>query len=431
MKNGSSRTTINSHKNGPAPRPLEMESFLNKRDEDSGRIPAQSPQIRRPNLCLQICTLIRLYLEVYPKVFGTLLVVVFSFGIVFLLDHARSPLSRNSLQGDYTTLDQHYIFKAAQLDHWCLFGKDDNDCICDDFNEPLAKEESQAWMNQHHFNQQQVRPSSSSSSSYDNSYDIVIIGDELAEMWHGTKLGHGMGQDGERLKKFWKAHFGGTSPEEEGMVTTADFSGLALGIAEDTTPNLLWRMHHGEIPDTLEAKVWWIMIGGNDLHYGGCSEDATVLGMLRVAEEISNNHPDSVVVLQGILPQTSRSDGSLDPHKPRTSFFRGPTSEKERAHEALKEASLWPSIQNINQQLASFCENHEHIVYFDVDPVFVTSKGNAKYIRQELMMPDYRTPSFAGMKELGTFIYEELHRIIWDDDEENDIEDGSERPPIV
>jgi hypothetical protein len=41
--------------------------------------------------------------------------------------------------------------------------------------------------------------------------------------------------------------------------------GVALGIAGDTAPNVLWRLLHGEMPDYLTPKVWWLSLGNNDL----------------------------------------------------------------------------------------------------------------------------------------------------------------------
>lgn len=47
--------------------------------------------------------------------------------------------------------------------------------------------------------------------------------------------------------------------------------GVALGIAGDTSPNVLFRLLHGEMPDYFTPKVWWILIGNNDLGRTGVS----------------------------------------------------------------------------------------------------------------------------------------------------------------
>lgn len=45
----------------------------------------------------------------------------------------------------------------------------------------------------------------------------------------------------------------------------ATVEGIALGIAGDTAPNVLWRLMHGEMPTNLKPKVWWLSLGNNDL----------------------------------------------------------------------------------------------------------------------------------------------------------------------
>jgi lysophospholipase L1-like esterase len=188
---------------------------------------------------------------------------------------------------------------------------------------------------------------------------------------------------------------------------------------------------HGELPPTLNPNVWWLLVGTNDLGRGGCSEEATELGILRVAEEIHYRHPDAVIVIQGILPRTSRPDGSLS--KPSRSSMFGVGNHGKKMHspeQAQKKYLLWPSIQNINKQLEAFCAKHEHLVYFDAANLFLGRMGNAHFsgsadqIVTELM-PDYKRISLQGYKVMGKAIHAELQRIIFDDDEKNDVEPGA------
>jgi hypothetical protein len=55
------------------------------------------------------------------------------------------------------------------------------------------------------------------------------------------------------------------------MNTNATYEGVALGIAGDTSPNVLWRLIHGEMPDYFHPKIWWISLGNNDLGRTGVS----------------------------------------------------------------------------------------------------------------------------------------------------------------
>lgn len=45
----------------------------------------------------------------------------------------------------------------------------------------------------------------------------------------------------------------------------ARYNGIALGIAGDTNPNVLWRLMHGEMPTSFHPKIWWLSLGMNDL----------------------------------------------------------------------------------------------------------------------------------------------------------------------
>jgi hypothetical protein len=172
------------------------------------------------------------------------------------------------------------------------------------------------------------------------------------------------------------------------------------------------------------------LAGTNDLGRGGCSEEATILGILRTAEELHYSHPDSVIVIQGILPRSSRPDGSLSGSF-KSSIFGGNRGSKANSVErAQKKFLLWPSIQNINKELEEFCAKHEHLVYFDASSFFLGRMGNAHFsgnsdqIVTELM-PDYKKISYEGYKVMGAAILSELQRIIYEDDETNDVEPGS------
>ena len=176
----------------------------------------------------------------------------------------------------------------------------------------------------------------------------------------------------------------------------------------------------------MNPKVWWILAGTSDLAMTGCSEEAVVLGILRLAEELALTREGSIVVIQGILPRTSEPDGSLI-HKEATGWFhhKKPVTEKSKELPGL----LWPSIQTINKELEDFCRKHSHIVYVDLSHLVLGSIGN-DYVQSEQkiirdLMPDYVHLSAQGYEVMGTRIATELQSIIYDEDEQNDIEQGS------
>jgi len=185
------------------------------------------------------------------------------------------------------------------------------------------------------------------------------------------------------------------------------------------------------MPNTLQSKVFWLQTGINDLIRGGCSEEVTVLGILRLADEIYFSNPESVIVIQGILPWTRNADGSLLPDKKLPRLFGQHMSEKKAEFKTVKAAQqyarLWPSIQHINAELEKFCAQHEHLVYFDASNLFLGSMGNSVFVSKEqhiipALMSEGKKLTYEGYRVLGNAILTELERIIYDDNEKNDVE---------
>lgn len=165
--------------------------------------------------------------------------------------------------------------------------------------------------------------------------------------------------------------------------------------------NLLWRIQHGELP---EAKVYWIQIGTNDFLPGQCSEQVILLGILRMAEWIHDEFPDSVIVINSILP---RHDTFMPKLKKRNSIIPSPDV-------------VWSAIQEVNAQLQSFCVHHEHLVYFDSTPILANWNGGKKHgntLRNPMYESDQFHLSLQGHKAWGDAILERLKLIIYDDDE--------------
>jgi hypothetical protein len=181
------------------------------------------------------------------------------------------------------------------------------------------------------------------------------------------------------------------------------------------------------MPTTLNSKVFWLAIGMNDMVRGGCSEEVTMLGILRVADEIYFQNPNSVIVIQGILPWSNNKDGSLDHKKHGLHPFEGRQPKEYTVKDAKKYFTLWPSIQHINSELEKFCAQHEHLVYFDVSALFLGSIGNHVYRQKEqhiitALLNEGKTLTFDGYTVLGVAVQQELKRIIYDGNEKNDVE---------
>jgi len=241
----------------------------------------------------------------------------------------------------------------------------------------------------------------------DYELDVVFVGDSITEQRQGTR----MGKPEERYtgikeifdKTFTKGAKGG------------DFNGIALGIGGDTSNNLLWRLLNGEMPDGLDPKVWWVGIGVNDLTNKGCAEEIVLLGILRVVEEITNRHPDDIVVINSILPVQRNEEGLLEHlgkhhedialKKKENNLANGDMSDK-RLH-----IDLWPSIVSINKQLSRFASMHPSVKFFDADSIFVEERDDGKYLKMDLML-DPVHPNLAGHKKWNSEIKKRLTKIL-------------------
>ena len=69
----------------------------------------------------QMLTLMKLYMESYPKITTVIVFSLIGLLMLALTPNFQSTVIRNRLQHDYSSITQDYNFKASQLDHWCLW----------------------------------------------------------------------------------------------------------------------------------------------------------------------------------------------------------------------------------------------------------------------------------------------------------------------
>lgn len=187
--------------------------------------------------------------------------------------------------------------------------------------------------------------------------------------------------------------------------------------------NLLWRLQHGEMPSGINPPVWWVLIGANDLNVGQCSEEAVVLGILRLAEYIAEQKPGSIVVINSILPALTTVKPSL-----------------KSAH--FKSFDLFPSIRVVNEQLELFCKKHSEFRFFDATPLFFdgaipssTNKSKKKTmpsLKTSLINDDGKL-TVAGHKVWADAMVNEVKKLLYVDHDGNFINYGDDynAPGIV
>ncbi|KAL3822593.1 hypothetical protein ACHAXA_006378 [Cyclostephanos tholiformis] len=216
--------------------------------------------------------------------------------------------------GDYSAVKNAYELSLSKVDHWCISGDNDS-CKCEDPLEATPRAEFKAWTAAHKANVAEVNmyraPYGSGPTKIDVAtgkprppIDVAFLGESVVEAmdgrWLGKKIvratGDKEGQEGKKpdigkvFERFFRKEKGGP------------LEGTALGIAGDYTANVLWRLQHDEMPYDFNPKVWWLVLGMNDLTRMQCSEEIVVLGILRVVEEIMLRKPDALIVINSLLP---------------------------------------------------------------------------------------------------------------------------------
>ena len=203
----------------------------------------------------------------------------------------------------------------------------------------------------------------------------MLLGDSITEHLAGTELG--------QAEETWEEHsavFDRLFTKEGG----GDIQGLALGIGGDGCAQLLYRLQHGQVVSTLTPKVWWILIGTNDLS-DKCSAEATLMGIVAVVEELLWQRPNDTIVINSILPRPRNQMGTL----------RG---------------ILWIKSDWINQRLECFAKGFPNVEYFDASDIFL-NQDHTKAIKNHYA-DDWIHPSAFGTQKWGQAIVKKVKELI-------------------
>lgn len=144
------------------------------------------------------------------------------------------------------------------------------------------------------------------------------------------------------------------------------------------------------MPASLQPKVWWILIGTNDLAGGsgggwggGCSPESVLVGIINIVKEIQAHKPNATVVVNGILPR---------PGDEETGRLYG---------------SLWTDISWINERLECFTKGVDGVEFFNATDLFV----NGTHINST-RLPDMLHPSAEGARVWGMEIVKKVKELI-------------------
>jgi len=289
-----------------------------------------------------------------------------------------------STQRDFALVQGIDDLTTDNVDAWCHTSR--SRCSCQDPTVGDNRRESIRWWSRLHRMNVEV-------ASRTGDIDILLIGDSIVEGWMGTLRGHEIAR-AHGVQEIFAKYFDATGNE-------AKYEGTALGISGDTSSNLLWRLQNGELPENINPKVIWVLIGSNDFGVAWCSPEIVLIGILRVVEELRMRKPNATIVINGLLPRTFHRKGYLMRGRP--SFF-GLTP---------KLPSLWRDFVSVNSELQQYSQARDRVEYFETD-IFLIDKDapfSELRIKNELM-PDCLHPSPAGYSLWGEQIVAVLDQLV-------------------
>ena len=234
----------------------------------------------------------------YPKCCACVLTAGVVIVLLLLTNVVFNPVQSLGVLDEHAVFNIHskYDLTIGQVDHWCLRGGNER-CRCEDPLQPLGRIEHLSWLQAVKANRALVETAAT------HAVDVAILGESVVEAMGGRWMGQTRSAQMGQLGNLFQRKFNNTS-DKNGI------SGVALGIAGDTAPNVLWRLLHGEMPPQFQPKIWWISLGMNDLARMQCSEEIVVLGILRVVEEIMEQRPYAHIVINSVLPMANVRGGA-------------------------------------------------------------------------------------------------------------------------
>lgn len=199
--------------------------------------------------------------------------------------------------------------------------------------------------------------------------EVVIYGDSITERLIGRQFG---------LENEHPEH---AKVTEELMTKRGGghINGLPLGIAGDQMANLLYRLKSGEMPGNLIPRVWWLLIGTNDIGYG-CSVETVAAGVIRIVKQIREQHNNqdghktlTPVVINSILPR-GEYDLNLD-------------------------QSTYRIIKRINRKLECYAELTAGVDFVNSTDILTETLDDGAYLKEGYFESDNLHPSAEGSRQ--------------------------------
>jgi len=195
------------------------------------------------NIFELICAYISLFVMDKPRT-ASFIVVTFLASLILIvnltLSNAPALTPESIVEHDYTSITSKYDLTVGKVDHWCLQGGNQK-CRCEDPLQPSQKSGYRNWQKAHEMNKDLVRSAFSEADDdfyFQDLVDVVFIGENIVETWAGRSISFNS-----TFATDVKAKFDQVFQKSKG----GPFNGLPLGIAGDTTSNVLWRIQNGRL----------------------------------------------------------------------------------------------------------------------------------------------------------------------------------------
>ncbi|KAL7567957.1 hypothetical protein ACA910_019667 [Epithemia clementina (nom. ined.)] len=278
----------------------------------------------------------------------------------------------------------HMLFQGPTGEDRCFepdvkerFGDEIDDgketCTCPDPLIPTPRYNEPEWMNHHQLMADEIKTT-------DRVMDVMLIGDSITERWRGTRS-YGQHALLEDMKVVFQSNFDRTAGGQ--------LNGCAVGSSGDITAETLWHLKNGFLPTGFQPKIFFLLIGTNDLGRSGCSKKTTLMGILNIAEYLHTVHPEIPILFHGLLPRS-------DPDQPLHTL-----------------GVYWKKIMWINKEINKFAKMHKNWYYMDSASIFLQRNklsGDVE-IKTELV-PDGLHPNKTGYELWGPSIVKNIVKIL-------------------
>jgi len=128
-----------------------------------------------------------------------------------------------------------------------------------------------------------------------------------------------------------------------------------------------------------DPKVFWIVIGTNDLASNWCTPEAVLIGILGIIENLRASRPSSIIVINSILPRSfdKRSGRLFLGSNGAFGLGRGKLSLLARRGYSVKTPPpIWEDIVMINKRLKRYSRSKAGVVFYDATHIFLQKEGS-------------------------------------------------------